>query len=87
MADPLELTLGFAREWGKVNVDSASASDVGSAPFTLSAKWRLYENEKPGYHFAVKPLVGNVDLSLGLKFGITKPGPDFSGIAGITIRF
>jgi hypothetical protein len=29
----------------------------------------------------------NVDLSLGLKFGITKPGPDFSGIGGVTIKF
>jgi len=29
----------------------------------------------------------NVDLSLGLKFGITKPEPDFAGTAGITVRF
>ena len=29
----------------------------------------------------------NVDLSLGIKFGITKPEPDFSGIAGVTIKF
>ena len=29
----------------------------------------------------------NVDLSLGLKFGITKPEPDFAGIVGITIKF
>jgi hypothetical protein len=29
----------------------------------------------------------NVDLSLGLKFGITKPEPDLAGIAGITLRF
>ena len=29
----------------------------------------------------------NIDVSLGLKFGITKPEPDFSGIAGVTIKF
>jgi len=29
----------------------------------------------------------NVDLSLGLKFGVTKPEPDFAGIPGITLRF
>jgi len=29
----------------------------------------------------------NVDLSPGLKFGITKPEPDFAGIGGITLRF
>lgn len=29
----------------------------------------------------------SVDLSLGLKFGITKPEPDFAGIAGVTFRF
>ena len=28
-----------------------------------------------------------VELSLGLKFGITKPEPDFAGTAGITFRF
>lgn len=190
MTDLLDLTLGFAREWGKVNVDGVSSTDVGSALFTLSAKWRLYENETTGYHFSVKPLVGysyqvggtsddstvsfggwilatkeheplavslnvgyfyndygsalardasrrsiwivsalatyevleglklgcdvgastnqdradstipayalggaifslnkNIDLSLGIKFGITKPEPDFSGTAGVTIKF
>lgn len=29
----------------------------------------------------------NVDLSLGLKFGVTKPEPDFAGFAGITVKF
>jgi len=190
VADPLDLTLGFAREWGKVTVDGASSNDPGSALFTLSAKWRLYKNDSTGYQFTVKPLVGysygvggtsddhtvslggwliatkehealavsmnagylfndygsaagrdasrsriwivsvlatyevlkglklgcdvgastnpdkadstipayalagviytlneNVDLSLGLKFGITKPEPDFAGTAGITVRF
>jgi hypothetical protein len=36
---------------------------------------------------AIYSLNKNVDLSLGLKFGITKPGPDFSGIGGVTIKF
>jgi hypothetical protein len=36
---------------------------------------------------AIYSLNKNVDLSLGLKFGITKPEPDFSGIAGVTIKF
>ena len=188
VADSLDLTLGFAREWGKVIVDGASSNDPGSAFFTLNAKWRIYENT--GYRFAVKPLAGysylvggmgddhtvsfggwfiatkeneslsvslnagyiyydysspadrnasrssiwmvsalasyevlkglklgldvgastnedradstipayalagaiytlneNVDLSLGLNFGITRPAPDFSGTAGITIKF
>ena len=190
MADPLDLSIGVARGWGKVTVDGASSNDPGSALFTLSAKWRLYENEITGHHFAVKPMVGysylvggtsadhtvslggwllatkehdsfavslnvgyfyndfgsaadrdvtrssiwivtalatyevlkglklgcdvgastnedktdstipayalagaiytlneNVDLSLGIKFGITKPVPDYAGNAGITIRF
>jgi len=190
VADPLDLTLGFAREWDKVTVDGASSNDPGSALFTISTKWRFYENEKTGYRFAVKPLAGysylvggtsddhtvslggwilatkehdsfavtlnvgyfynkygsaadrdasrsgiwivsalatyevlkglklgfdlgastnkdradstipayalagaiytlngNVDFGLGLKFGITKPEPDFSGTAGVTIKF
>ena len=36
---------------------------------------------------AIYTLNENVDLSLGLKFGITKPEPDFSGTAGVTIKF
>ena len=190
VADPLDLTLGIAREWGHVTVDDASSDDPGSALFTLSAKWRLYKNETTGYQITVKPLVGysyvvggtsddhtasyggwliftkehealavslnvgylfndygsaadrdasrssiwivsalatyevlkglipgcdvgastnpdkadstipayalagavytlneNVDLSLGLKFGITRPEPDFAGIAGVTVKF
>jgi hypothetical protein len=58
VADPLDLTLGFAREWGKVTVDGTSSNDPGSALFTISTKWQLYQNEKTGYRFAVKPLVG-----------------------------
>lgn len=56
VAETLDLTLGFARAWGKVTVDGASSSDTGSAVSTLSAKWRFHENT--GFHFAVKPLVG-----------------------------
>jgi hypothetical protein len=188
VADPLDLTLGFARRWGKVTVDGASSNDNGSAILTFSAKWRIHEIS--GYRFAVKPVVGysylvggtgddhtiifggwfiatketeslavslnvgylrsdfgsaadrhasrsgvwivsalatyevlkglklgcdvgastnedradstipayalagatytlkeNVDIGLGLKFGITKPEPDLSGIAGVTIKF
>ena len=46
-------------------------------------------SEVPAYALggAIYSLNKNVDLSLGLKFGITKPEPDFAGIAGITLRF
>jgi hypothetical protein len=56
VAETLDLTLGFARLWGKVTVDGSSSNDAGSAVSTLSAKWQFHENS--GYHFAVKPLVG-----------------------------
>jgi len=188
IAEKVDLTLGLARPWGKNVVDDVSSNEVGTADFTLDAKWRFYEHS--GFVFAVKPEIGysylvggasedhatsyggwliateeiealavtlnggyfyndygsaaerdasrssiwsisalatyevleglalgldvgastnsdksssempayalggaiyslnkNVDLSLGLKFGITKPEPDFSGIAGVTIRF
>jgi hypothetical protein len=188
VAEKLDLTLGFARPWGKVEVDGIPSYDVGTADFTLNAKWQFFVQS--GLSFAVKPqvaysyLVGgtsddhtvfyggwfivtlehealsfnlnmgyfyndygsavdrddsrssiwsvsalvtyevlkglklgcdvgastnedktdstmpayalagviysaneNVDLSLGLKFGITKPEPDFSGIAGVTVKF
>lgn len=188
IAETLDLTLGFARPWGKYVEDDVSSNEVGTADFTLNAKWRFYEHS--GFVFAVKPEIGysylvgganedhttsyggwliatketealavtlnggyfyndygsaterdasrgniwsisavatyevfeglalgldvgvstnpdkssskmpaytlggaiyslnkNVDLSLGLKFGITNPEPDFSGIAGLTIRF
>ena len=190
VADPLDVTLGLAREWGQETVAGVSANDAGIALFTLSAKWRLYAEEKSGFCFAVKPLVGysylvggmgedytatlggwlittkeyeplsvslnvgylfnhygsvaerdgsksslwsasalvtyevikglklggdvgawtnqdktdstipvyalagaiyspnrNIDLSLGLKFGVTRPEPDFAWTAGITFRF
>jgi len=188
VAEKVDLTVGLARVWGDTTVDGVSSSDAGSAFFTLSAKWRFFENA--GVSFALKPLVGysylvggtgsdyatsfggwlivtkehealavslnagylfndygsaaerdasrsgiwqlsalatyevlaglklgldvgaftnpdkassemkayamggaiyspnrNVDLSLGFKFGITKPEPDFAGIAGVTLRF
>jgi hypothetical protein len=188
VAENLDLTLGFARSWGKVEVDGSSSNDAGSADFSLNAKWQIYG--QPGIAFTVKPQIGysylvggtsddhtvsyggwlivtkehealavhlnagyfyndygsaaerdtsrsgiwslsalatyevlaglklgldvgastnpdkassempiyalagaiysqnkNVDLSLGLKFGITKPEPDFAGTAGGTIRF
>jgi Putative MetA-pathway of phenol degradation len=188
IAESLDLTLGFARSWGKYVEDEVSSNDVGTAGFTLNPKWRFYE--RSGFSFAVKPEMGysylvgrasedhttsyggwliatkeigalaatlnggyiyndygspadrdasrgsiwsisalatcevlegfalgldvgastnsdksssqmpayalggaiyslnkNVDLSLGLQFGITNPEPDFSGIAGLTIGF
>ena len=36
---------------------------------------------------AIYSLNRNVDLSLGLNFGVTKPEPDFAGTAGITVKF
>ena len=46
-------------------------------------------SEMPAYALGgvIYSLNKNIDLSLGLKFGITKPKPDFSGIAGVTIKF
>lgn len=188
VTENLDLSLGFGRSWGKLEVDGSSSNDAGNADFSLNAKWRIYG--QPGIEFAVKPQVGysylvggtsddhtvssggwliltkeyealavslnagffynaygsaaerdasrsgiwslsalatyevlaglklgldvgastnpdkasddvpvyaeagaiysaskNVDLSLGLIFGITRPEPDFAGIAGITIRF
>ena len=46
-------------------------------------------SEVPAYALGgvIYSLNKNIDLSLGLKFGITRPEPDFSGIAGVTIKF
>lgn len=46
-------------------------------------------SEMPIYALAgaIYSLNKNVDLSLGLKFGMTKPEPDFAGTAGITVKF
>jgi hypothetical protein len=58
--------------------------DVGAFtnPDKASSEMRVY-----ALGGAIYSLNRNVDLSLGLKFGITKPEPDFAGIAGITLRF
>lgn len=188
IAETLDLTLGFARPWGTSVVGDISSNEVGTADFTLNAKWRL--DVHSGFVFAVKPQIGymylvggasedhtnsyggwliatkeiemlavtlnggyfyndygsaaerdasrdsiwsvsalatyevfaglalgldvgvstnpdktssemrayalggaiyslnrNVEISMGLKFGVTNPEPDFSGIAGGTIRF
>jgi len=190
VTDRLDLTLGLARVWGNVSVNGVPSSEPGNALFTLNAKWRFHEDERSGFHLALKPLVGysyvvggtgddhtvslggwlvatkeseplsvsldvgylfneygstadrdasrsslwsasalaeyevteglelgvdvgastnqdkteskipvyalagvvctpekNIDLSLGVKFGITGPEPDLAGIAGVTIRF
>jgi len=58
--------------------------DVGA--FTNPDK---VSGEMPVYALAgvVYSPTGDVDLSLGVKFGITRPEPDFAGTAGLTIRF
>ena len=58
--------------------------DVGASthPDKASGEMQVY-----ALGGAIYSLNKNVDLSLGLKFGITKPEPDFAGIAGITIKF
>jgi predicted porin len=58
--------------------------DVGASSNTDKAS-----SEMPAYALggAIYSLNKNVDLSLGLKFGITKPEPDFAGFAGITVKF
>ena len=56
VAEKLDLTLGFARPWGKCEVDGSSMNDAGSADFTLNAKWQTFSQS--GFSFAVKPQVG-----------------------------
>ena len=58
--------------------------DVGAStnPDKASSEMQVY-----ALGGAIYSLNKNIDLSLGLKFGITKPEPDFAGIAGITLRF
>ena len=55
VAEKLDLTLGFARPWGKYEVDGVPSYDVGTADFTLNAKWRFFAQS--GLSFAVKPQV------------------------------
>ena len=58
--------------------------DIGASTNTDKAS-----SEVPVYALggAIYSLSKNIDLSLGLKFGITKPEPDFTGTAGITVKF
>ncbi|HEX9191099.1 MAG TPA: transporter [Candidatus Deferrimicrobiaceae bacterium] len=56
IAERLDLTLGFLRLWGEDTVDGVRASDAGSAAFTLSAKWNVFEKRE--FYVAVKPLAG-----------------------------
>ena len=58
--------------------------DVGAStnPVKASSELPVY-----GLAGAIYSLNKNIDLCLGLKFGITKPEPDFSGIAGVTVKF
>jgi Putative MetA-pathway of phenol degradation len=56
VADTFDLTLGFARPWGTSVVDGVSSNEVGTAGFTLDAKWRFCEHS--GLAFAVKPEIG-----------------------------
>lgn len=54
LADKLDLSVGFARPWGNGNADGESFKDVGSADFSLSIKWQVYEHE--GFSIALKPV-------------------------------
>lgn len=56
IAETVDLTLGFARPWGRSVVDDVSSNEVGTADFTLNAKWRF--GEFSGWVFAVKPEIG-----------------------------
>jgi Putative MetA-pathway of phenol degradation len=56
IADSFDLTLGFTRPWGKSVVDGVSSNEVGTADFTLDAKWRFCEHS--GFVFAAKPEIG-----------------------------
>lgn len=49
-----DLSVGFARPWGNGDVDGASFKDTGSADFSLSIKWQVYEHE--GFSIALKPV-------------------------------
>ena len=56
VTDKIDLTFGFSRPWGSGNVDGTAFNDAGSADFSLTVKWLLYEHE--GLGVAVKPLLG-----------------------------
>jgi len=58
--------------------------DVGAFtnPDKVSGEMQVYA--LPGMVYSP---TGDVDLSLGFKFGVTRPEQDFAGTAGLTIRF
>lgn len=54
-AKNLDLTAGFVREWSHETSGGVRSGDPGSAAFTLSAKWNVFEERE--FYLAVKPLV------------------------------
>lgn len=56
VSDRVDLTFGVARPWGNGDTDGASFKDAGSADFSLSMKWQVYEHD--GFSIAVKPQLG-----------------------------
>jgi hypothetical protein len=68
----------------KVLEGLALGLDAGASTNPVKAR-----SEMPAYALAgaIYTPARNIDLSLGFKFGITEPEPDFSGTAGVTIRF
>ena len=56
VTDKIDVTGGFTRPWGSGDVDGAIFNDTGSADFSLSMKWQVYEHE--GFSVAVKPQLG-----------------------------
>jgi predicted porin len=56
VTDKIDVTAGFTRPWGSGDVDGVSFNDAGSADFSLSMKWQVYEHE--GLSVAVKPQLG-----------------------------
>jgi predicted porin len=56
VADKIDLTLGFTRPWSAGDVDGISFSNAGSADFSMSMKWQVFERE--GFSIAVKPQLG-----------------------------
>lgn len=55
VSEHFDLTLGVLRGWSRVTVDGVRSSDPGSAAFTLSAKWNVFEKRE--FYVTVKPLV------------------------------
>lgn len=55
VSEHLDLTLAALRGWNEETVDGVRSSDPGSAAFTLSAKWNIFEKRE--VYVTVKPLV------------------------------